>query len=366
MASTLKKDVAYQALQGFFEKKPFVLFGTGTSCAVDRQFGMDALRDFLVDELAKAGLSPVEQGEWREVLDDLESNKDFEAAMDGIKSSELLGRIVQGTAKFVSQLDRSYSERILLGDKAWPAIWLFQKMVNFCSGSENILHVATTNYDLLAEYAFCKANIDYLTGFHGGVVRKQSWEHAGRTMQYWEKVAGRGKKQGQQLKTKKHIRLYKVHGSINTFTQDESLVENDAWMQEAPPHITRVMVTPGTLKHEQLHNHRDALLDQYDKEVKNHKAFLFLGFGFNDGQITKNAIEKKLKDGGHGLIITRDSNPRIEALAQQSPNAWVVCKHEDESRQGTRIYNKGYSGWLYLDDETLWDFAEFAKKILDH
>ena len=39
----LTKKNAYNALQDFFNQVPFVLFATGTSCAVDFDFGMAPL-----------------------------------------------------------------------------------------------------------------------------------------------------------------------------------------------------------------------------------------------------------------------------------------------------------------------------------
>ena len=39
----LTQEIAYKALQGFFDNKPFIVFGTGTSCTVDYGFGMGAL-----------------------------------------------------------------------------------------------------------------------------------------------------------------------------------------------------------------------------------------------------------------------------------------------------------------------------------
>ena len=53
----LTKEIAYKALQDFFTNKPFVLFATGTSCAVDLAFGMAALEDYLKNEIPKCGLT---------------------------------------------------------------------------------------------------------------------------------------------------------------------------------------------------------------------------------------------------------------------------------------------------------------------
>ena len=49
----LTKDIAYKALQDFFDDKPFVLFATGTSCAVDQGFGMGALEADLKEKIPK-------------------------------------------------------------------------------------------------------------------------------------------------------------------------------------------------------------------------------------------------------------------------------------------------------------------------
>ena len=48
MGENLTVEIAYKALQNFMQQKPFVLLGSGTSCAVDPRFGMTALRDYLV------------------------------------------------------------------------------------------------------------------------------------------------------------------------------------------------------------------------------------------------------------------------------------------------------------------------------
>jgi hypothetical protein len=41
----LDEGKAIEVLRYFFRAKPFVFFGTGMSCALDRRFGMPALTD---------------------------------------------------------------------------------------------------------------------------------------------------------------------------------------------------------------------------------------------------------------------------------------------------------------------------------
>jgi hypothetical protein len=181
-------------------------------------------------------------------------------------------------------------------------------------------------------------------------------------MTYAEKVQSGRSKVTSLTRQHKHIRLYKVHGSLNTFIFDNRVVETDAW-DGVPDGVRRLMITPGTLKHEKLHDFRDALLGAYDRAVGAHGAFLFLGFGFNDTQLVNNAISEKLKNqSSPALIITRDSNPRIESLLKESKNTWLVCRHGEND--STRIFNGRYRDWLHLPDKEIWKFDRFTTEIM--
>ena len=47
----LTKEIAYKAFQDFFSDKPFVLFATGTSCAVEQGFSMGELEADLKEKI---------------------------------------------------------------------------------------------------------------------------------------------------------------------------------------------------------------------------------------------------------------------------------------------------------------------------
>lgn len=358
----LTKEIAYKALQNFFNQKPFVLFGTGISCAVDQDFGMGTLEHYLKAEIPKRTLTKQQKIEWKNVLEALSRNSDFEAAMNGIKDKSLLKFVIETTAEQVSIVNRKNTFEILNREKSWPATSMFKRLVDRLPETDRTLHVATPNYDLLAEYAFAQAAICYTTGFWGGIVRKLDWIQAERQMTYAEKVPSGRSKVTSITRLKKHIRLYKVHGSLNTFFFEDQLVETDAWTK-APENVERLMITPGTSKHEKLHDYRGALLGEYDKAVRGHSAFLFLGFGFNDTQLVNNAISEKLKQNASpALIITRSSNSRIESLLKDCKNTWLVCKHPENN--STRIFNKKYQDWLNLPDKELWKFDRFTTEIM--
>lgn len=364
MAADLSKEIAFASLQDFFQQKPFVLFGTGTSCAVDSGFGMGALRDHLLKTIPTTGLTVQEQGEWDSVVDNLKAGRDLESAMDVVQSDDLIKRVVSATASLVAALDSEFGKKILAGSISWPAASLIKRLVDGLAPLDPILHVATPNYDLLAEYACEKEGIPYNTGFHGGICRNKDWKQAECALMYKEIVVlGRSARGGWRLK--KHARLYKVHGSLNTFKMNNTVVENNAWLYDCPGEIERLMITPGMSKYQRLHENRVDLLGEYDRAVNEHSAFLFLGFGFNDNQLCNDAIKRKLKDQRcSGLIITRSSTPGIESFMNECENLWLVCSSEHTGVDGTEIRNSRYGKALIIDGKHLWNTAEFTKDIL--
>lgn len=364
MSRSLTKEIAYKALQNIFTQKPFIMFGTGTSCAVDISFGMDALKKHLLTEIPKKPLQPNQQKQWVSVVDSLGKGSDLESAMDALTDEDLRQLVVESTAELITSLDKKYGVKIASGENIWPASSLFKRLVDGLPEGDRALHVATPNYDLLAEYAFEYADLPYITGFTGGICGHIDWDQAKHGVMYEEETVIR-KKISKTKKLKKHIRLYKVHGSLNTFIIGNRIVQNNSWMYDRPDNIKRIMIIPGTSKFEYLHQYRSELLLEYDQAVNKHSTFLFVGFGFNDKQLCNNAIVKKLMEQKcPGLIITRDSNERIENLLKECENLWLVCKHKDVGNEGTRIYNSRYDNWLNIDGKKLWDSSFFTQEIL--
>ena len=361
MAKELTKEIAYKKFQKYFQDKPFVLFGTGMSCAVDDRFGMTLLKGHLLDKLAQEQLNPTQQNEWNNVIRSLNSEENFESAMNRVNDDGLINKIVVITGDFVASLDYEHSQKILNGNKNWPASTLFKKLVDKLPGTDRELHVATPNYDMLAEYAFEKSGIPYINGFYGGVVRHLDWEQSRRSITYVNKVPY-GKKIKLITREHKHIALYKVHGSLNLFLTNDNLIENNALLYMPTPKGTeRLIITPGLFKYEKLHQFRKELLGKFDDAVEKHNFFLFLGFGFNDNQLNTRTILDKLKNQEcNGLIITKDTNNRIDELLGEAGNLWLIC----QSDTGTLIKNKKYSTPLPLQNEDLWKVDVFTKKIL--
>ena len=207
-------------------------------------------------------------------------------------------------------------------------------------------------------------NIPYITGFNSGIYSQLDWQRA--QLQVSEKKTKRvSNKAYTTIEPIKHIRLYKPHGSLNTFLdQDDNIVQCNSWIESPPQDIERFMVTPGSSKYKKLHDN-SKILEPYREAVSQHNSFLFLGFGFNDSHLVNDLFRDKIQSNqAPALVITRDHSDHIQQWLEKSPNMWLVCKHQKSDNDSTRIYNNQYDDWLYLDDEEIWQFDIFATEIL--
>lgn len=359
----LTEKIAIEEIRSFFREKPFLFFGTGMSCALDTQFGMPALKEVLVAGMQNEILSNAQQDEWQAVVSALNNGTDLEGALNSVSNQELLKTLTRITGTHVAELDKNYAFRIAKGESQWPAIGLLRRLVDRLPEGDRILHVLTPNYDMLFEYACDVAEIPYTNGFFGGVERKKDWAAVDRALREPEQIC-QNRKMKDVFKRKKHVRLYKVHGSLNYFFHNGSVIENNAWMWSPPDFAERVMITPGLSKYQTLQRYRKDLLQTADNAIDKAARFLFLGYGFNDNHLEEYIQRKLTTEACHGLIITRDSNQRIESLLNKADNLWLVCKSEDQAANGSRVYNRHYSDWLMLPGKSLWNVYEFTTQIL--
>ncbi len=333
------------------------------SCAVDSRFGMPALTSELKGSVIVDSYNHQQSMQWNEALESLNSGNDLETALDHVTDPQLVHTITSATANFISGLDRKFALQVYQGEVEWPAMVFFKRLVETLPSSDSALHVLTPNYDTLFEHSCDAHSIQYTTGFCGGIHRTIDWPRAIRSMQYTRRVTQRRRIRS-VTKDRKHIRLYKVHGSLNLFFHNNTVVENNAWMWDAPDFTSRVMITPGLSKFQTLQNYRRELLTSADEAIDQANRFFFLGYGFNDSHLEAYINRKLAENSCKGVIVTRDLNVRIESLLRRSENLWLVCKASGDGENGTRIFNRQYADWLILPDKRLWDIATFTTEIL--
>ena len=360
---SLTEEIARTAIRDFFGDKPFVFFGTGMSCALDTGFGMPSLRDELTTNVFPDPQDSEQVRQWTIVMESLQNGNDLETALNYVTDPTLFQKIMSATGRIISCIDRKYALQISNCEVEWPATAFFKRLVDTLPESDRVLHVLTPNYDTLFEHACDSVGILYTSGFFGGMERQIDWTAVNRSMLERQLVVQRRRYENSYIQ-RNHVRLYKVHGSLNLFFHRNTVIENNAWMWDAPDFSNRVMITPGLSKHEMLQNYRQELLKPADEAIDKSHRFLFLGYGFNDSHLEAYIKQKLITQACKGLIVTRDSNPRIESLLKQAQNLWLVCKTQEDSVDGTRIYNKQYANSLVLPTESLWDIEKFTTQIL--
>ncbi|MBI4329885.1 MAG: SIR2 family protein [Chloroflexi bacterium] len=358
----LTRGVAFEALRNFFREKPLVFLGSGMSCALDDRFSMQELAKVLIDKVPPLLVSAQEKKEWYAVADALRKGRDLESAMGSVLDQSLVERITETAGGFISEVSCDCCLKVIEGRSEWPAGALLKVLVDTLPAADPVLNVVTPNYDLVMEHACEHLGVPYTNGFSGGLVRTINWPASEQSMWMSTRKLFANRLRYSYM-VRKHIRLHKVHGSINYFTFGAKVIENNEWIIDPPAFVQRVMITPGVSKHEKLQMYRQELLQRADEAIERESRFLFLGYGFNDVHLEQYIRRKLIDQASYGLIITRDSNPRIQTILDAAANLWLVCRGTG-SLPKTTISNCQYPRSLCLDNSLLWDVAEFKRQIL--
>lgn len=73
----LTEDIALNAIRDFFREKPFLVFGSGISCALDVRFGMAALQCELLQRFKDFTLDGAQAQQWKQVEQSLQNGTDL-------------------------------------------------------------------------------------------------------------------------------------------------------------------------------------------------------------------------------------------------------------------------------------------------
>ncbi|HLP48142.1 MAG TPA: SIR2 family protein [Candidatus Deferrimicrobium sp.] len=359
----LTSALAFDALQKIFNSKKFLLIiGTGASCALDHRFGMPALAKELKDKVpGEISTKTPAMVQWKEVEQKLDNGKDLETSLNGINDEKLLAAIIQVTGNFIAKLDKENKIKIASGEKEPPLEKLIRARLEGLPPNDPTMDIITPNYDLLIEHTCDKLKIPYCTGFKGGIRRHYDWERAEEELAYI-KSHNKGKKKAETKHLRKHVRLHKVHGSINRFGEGIHGVEDNSLVYELSSCIGRGIITPGDTKNEKIATDFREFFSHADESIARAEAYIFVGYGFNDVPIEtkiKNELEKKDK---HVVVITKEFLKKSEDWLNKK-NLWAVYQDKaDESN--SIIKNEQYNNPLIIKKSSIWRIDEFAKEVL--
>ena len=355
--TTEKKAILDGLMNLFAQNRRWLLFfGTGTSCELDKRFGMEALKEHLGQELAA-------EPEWARVDAGLKAGKSLEQALDGTGaglSQATKARFRKVTGNFIAGIDRLSRDPLLMDQTSWVGTRLLKALVGRLPPRNPRLSVITPNYDMLIEYACSAQGIRLTTGFVGGLMRMWDWDAAQDSLLQSHAAGGN---------PWPRVELFKVHGSINRFIIDGRPVECDLWSEGVPAGVERDLAVPGDLKYEQ---YAVSNMDTVSRAVRvqdEAQAFVMVGYGFRDRHLHERIATRVRRQNCPLVVLTQDLDDVVIAdLRKDGAPVWVlVCPKlsaggYDLAR--TLVYRPGMMSPLTLGDVNLWNCDTFAERIL--
>ena len=344
-----------------------LLVGTGLSVDMDTELGMPALKDHLLASI------PKDTDGWKPVAEKLSKCIDLETALTGINlTNSLQNEIARHTAAFVAQKDKTLRDKVLAGKKPW--VWvgepLLQQLMRGLSPTWPRLPVVTPNYDMLIEYACSKANIPYITGYHGGIMRRQDWSKDRERLYRLNPITMGGKRRD-RITPIPCVELMKVHGSINLFryNSDGTFVENDTWTAGCPADYTPMIAPPGAAKIPETLNFYGRLFGEAEKAIDKATAFFVIGYGFRDKHIHQKILVRVRNHECPLIVLTLDPSTELEQLPAMGKNVWVITGIQNQTSDktdssGTRFANGNDELSGDFDGVALWQSDVFTEQIL--
>jgi NAD-dependent SIR2 family protein deacetylase len=342
-----------------------LLVGTGASVAMDAELGMPALARHLLSAIPKDATG------WKPVSKRLELEIDLETALTGINLTESLQNVIaRHTADFVAQKDTALRNDILTGKKAWVGEPLLQQLMRGLSPTWPRLPVVTSNYDMLIEYACSKANIPYITGYHGGIIRRQDWSKDRERLCRLNPVTMGGKRRDTIIPIP-CVELMKVHGSINLFrcNSNGTFVENNFWITDCPADYTPMIAPPGDTKFQEALKFHDRLFGEALQAIDKSIAFFVIGYGFRDDHIHQKIMEQVCNHKCPLIVLTLDPSEKLDELVTIGKDVWVITGIQNQANgktdpSGTRFANSKTELSGEFGEVALWQSDVFTEQIL--
>ncbi|MFC4173292.1 hypothetical protein ACFOYU_14690 [Microvirga sp. GCM10011540] len=226
MQNELEEHVTSLA-QKCIQDVPVIVLGSGASAAHGLP-GMGHLSDWLGRKVEVDGSDADETVAWKQFRDRIRTT-DLETALTEIQMpASLTKRIVEATWDLIAPADQEVFARVVTNRNELPLSALFKHLL---SGTRAEIDVVTPNYDRLAEYAADAVGLCHHTGFHHGHLRLRSVEQPIRSVQ--------------NNKPARTVNIWKVHGSLDWFSDPDDVVVGLPIMPSRLPGMAPVIVTPG-------------------------------------------------------------------------------------------------------------------------
>ncbi|UCH70610.1 MAG: SIR2 family protein [Candidatus Bathyarchaeota archaeon] len=199
------------------------------------------------------------------------------------------------------------------------------------------VQIFTTNYDLLIELACEESNIVVINGFEGFFSRR--WKPS-----CFDYDIGKATTHTQTPRfeaSARHIRLYKLHGSLSWFEDNGHFYEEKPALESKG---TPLIIYPSRLKYaESIRPPFDWLFHRFNAVVSSTKLLVCIGYRFADKNINQYIFTGLDK----GLSLLALSKEPLGALAHRSSHPQVSLINEEQTIIDGNDQNKVTDLWAF-------------------
>ena len=329
--------------QDCVQQNPVIVLGSGASIPHGIR-GMGDLATWLRDSVTTEG--DEERDAWLLVRTALANGDHLEAALDGKQlPPSLVVKIVRATWDFIAQDDYELLKSAIKAETTFPLRSLFRGL--FRSTNRNI-HVVTTNYDRVAEYASDSGGYIHNTGFLPGYIRRAD----GAENLFF--------KQGNQVA--RTVSIWKVHGSLDWFIDPNGGVLSLPMTSELPDGLVPLIVTPGVSKFQRTHDEpfRSAIQGA-DRVLQSASAFVCLGYGFRDSHIHPKLVNRCRVHDAPILVAAQTLTPEAKYFLRNNAGRHYLALENDDD--GTKVFNRDHSDGVIVSGGNYWDLSELNQLV---
>ena len=339
------EKIVYEVIQECISRFPVIILGSGASAAHGIP-GMPSLKNHLMAMKLPESFSPNDKGKWKEVLKKLETT-DIETALNEIVlSDELTNYVIESTWDFLTPYDYDILKNAIINHDHFPLTKLFQHLFN---STKTDIHVVTSNYDRLAEYAADKGGLAHYTGFTYGHIRARAVEG---TLRIYNRNS--------RIRT---VNIWKVHGSLDWFYDDAGVAMGLPVTKSRPDGVLPVIITPGIDKYRLTHEEPyRSIKSEADKALQSADAYLCIGYGFNDSHLQTTLVERCRGKNVPLVLITETISDAAKIFLKSGK-----CSHYlaiEKSSDGSKIYSMDFPDGEEIINQSIWQLENFLEVII--
>ncbi|MBT2733139.1 SIR2 family protein [Carnobacterium sp. ISL-102] len=245
-----------------------------------------------------------------------------------VKKNELIIIFNKIKEEFISTIPSWEDEKYIDSSTIDTYTQFYKYIYNSRSIDSSKLSVFTTNYDLFNEFALENNSFSYTTGFTTELrqsfdINRFKYRLVDDTERYkdkWQPV-------------KKEANLYKIHGSINWFQDENEMLCQSNYAKD------KIVIYPTMLKHQEtVQSPYSELFREFSTALqKPNTTLIVMGYGFPDEHIN-NIISQNIQNQDFNLIVFGDmSEDKMKAFYQKfnkKRNVHVIGGGMRDGRKG--------------------------------